>query len=176
MEPLSFNNLLFRTAFCCMACDGDIDAKEVTLLKTMCEKLPFLKDIDFKTESNILIEQINERGTDLLVEYLDSLKSTSLSEEEEITLIDYAIKMIKADEIIKYSEIKFFKNIRYRLKVSDEKLWERFSEEEYIERFLEKEIETQSLLDKITSQYLDIAKLPKFELISFDANLLETKL
>ena len=36
-----------------------------------------------------------------------------------------------------------------------------------IEQFLEKDIITESYLEKITNQYLDVAELPKFELISF---------
>ena len=37
-----------------------------------------------------------------------------------------------------------------------------------IEQFLEVDIITESFLDKITNQYLDLAKLPKFEHIRFD--------
>ena len=173
MEKVSFGNLLFHTAFCCMACDGDIDAEgEVPLLKSMCEKLPLLKDIDFQKDVNIFIGQINEQGKGFLMNYLNVLKNASLSEEEELILIDYAIQMIKADNIIQYSEVKFFKTIRHRLKISDEKILEKFPD---IEQFLEDDIETESLLDRITSQYLDIANLPTFEFISIDASLLEKK-
>jgi len=158
-----------------MACDGDIDPREVDAIKSMCEKLPIFENFDFQTEANILIKKINEQGKEFFLSYFNLLKKAILTEEEELTLIDIAIQVIWADEIVQYSEIKFFKNIRHRLKVSDEKILERFSEVEDIERFLEKEIETESLLGKITSQYLDIAQLPEFELMSFDVNLLETK-
>jgi len=157
-----------------MACDGDIDPREVVTIKSICEKLPLFENFDIQLEANLLIEKLNDRGNEFLLSYFNLLKNTTLTEEEELTLIDVAIQVIWADNIVQYSEIKFFKNIRHRLKVSDEKILERFSEVEDIERFLEKEIETESLLDKITSQYLDIAKLPKFEAISIDASLLET--
>ena len=32
---LNFNNLLLRTAFSCMACDGEIAPEEVALMKNM---------------------------------------------------------------------------------------------------------------------------------------------
>ena len=166
METTSFNNLLFRTAFCCMACDGAIDPKEVTTVKLICEKLSFFENFDFQTETNFLIKEINERGKEFLLSYFNLLNNVSLTEEEELALIDIAIQVIWADGILQYSEIKFFKNICHRLKVSDEKILERFSEVEDIERFFEKEIETESILDKITSQYLDIVQLPHFEPIS----------
>jgi hypothetical protein len=41
------------------------------------------------------------------------LGKSTLTEQEELTLIDFAIQTIKADEQIEYSEIKFFKNIRH---------------------------------------------------------------
>jgi len=172
METLSFKELIFRTAFCCMACDGDIDPREIVTIKSICEKLPLFENFNIQTEANILINKLNEQGKEFILSFFKLLEKTSLTEEEELNLIDIAQKVCWADEILNYSEIKFFKNIRHRLKVKDEKILERFSEVEDIERFLEKEIETESLLDKITNQYLDIAKLSKFEVIQVDKNLL----
>ena len=80
-----------------------------------------------------------------------------------LILIDIAIKTIKADDNIQYSEIKFFKNIRLRLKISDENILTVFPD---IEQFLENDIITESYLEKITNQYLDSAELPQFELIN----------
>jgi hypothetical protein len=74
---------------------------------------------------------------------------------------------MKADEQIEYSEIKFFKNIRHRLKVSDENILAAFPD---IEQFLEEDIVTESFLGKITSQYLEAADLPQFELIRIDTS------
>jgi len=166
-----FSNLLFQTAFCCMACDGEIDKEEeVPLLISMCEKIPILKGIDFQTEVNLLIDKLNKQGKEFMSDYLNELKNSSLMEEEGIILINYAIQMIKADNIIKYSEIKFFKAIRHRLKISDEKILEKHPD---FEPYLEKDIETESFLDIITKQYLDIAELPQFEAITIDASLLE---
>ena len=95
------------------------------------------------------------------------LEKSSLSEKEELTLIDFAIQTIKADEQIEYAEIKFFKNIRHRLKISDENILAVFPD---IEQFLEEDIMTKSFLDKITNQYLQSAEIPQFELLSLDAS------
>jgi hypothetical protein len=42
-----------------------------------------------------------------------------------------------------------------------------------IEQFLEQDIITDTFLDKITSQYLETADLPKFELISINTSSLD---
>lgn len=55
-------------------------------------------------------------------DYLSELSNAVLSDDEQITLIDLAIKMIEADKQVLYSEVKFFKKIRSRISVSDEQI------------------------------------------------------
>jgi uncharacterized tellurite resistance protein B-like protein len=167
METISFDKLLLKTAFCCMASDGHIDNREVALIKKMCENSPLFKDFDFQEEINSLLDKINTKGKEFISYYFDLLGKSSLTEKEELTLIDFAIQTIKADEVIEYAEIKFFKNIRHRLKISDENILEVFPD---IELFLEQDIVTESYLDKITNQYLESAEFPQFELISIDTS------
>ena len=163
MDTITFDNLLLKTAFCCMAADGKIDAREITLIKSMCEKFPLFANFNFKKEINLLVGKINSGGKSFIQYYFDLLKQTQLSEQEELILIDFAIQTINADEQVEYSEIKFFKNIRHRLKVSDEKILERFPS---IELYLEQDIIVEGFIDKITSQYFEMTELPQFDLIS----------
>ena len=163
METISFDKLLLKTAFCCMASDGNIDKREIALIKTMCANSPLFKDFNFQEEINFLINKINTRGKDFISYYFDLLGKSSLTEKEELTLIDFAIQTIKADEQIEYSEIKIFK-------ISDENILTVLPD---IEQFLEEDIVTESFLDKITSQYLEAAELPQFELITLDTNSID---
>lgn len=165
MEHISFDKLLLKTAFCCMASDGNIDNREITLIKSMCEKSSLFDDFNFQEEINGLVTKINTNGKEFISYYFDLLKANSLTQQEELTLIDFAIQTIKADEQIEYSEIKFFKNIRHRLQISDENILAVYPD---IEHFLEEDIITESFLDKITNQYLDLAELPTFEHINLE--------
>ena len=165
MEHISFDKLLLKTAFCCMASDGNIDNREITMIKSMCEKSSLFDDFNFQEEINKLVSKINTNGKEFISYYFDLLKVNSLTEQEELTLIDFAIQTIKADEQIEYSEIKFFKNIRHRLQISDENILAVYPD---IQQFLEEDIITESFLDKITNQYLDLAELPTFEHINLD--------
>jgi uncharacterized tellurite resistance protein B-like protein len=173
MEAISFDKLLLKTAFCCMASDGHIDNREISLIKSMCEKSTLFKDFNFQEEINSLVNNINTRGKEFIVNYFELLNESSLSENEELTLIDFAIQTIKADEQVEYSEIKFFKNIRHRLKVCDEKILEVYPD---IEMYLEEDIINESFLDKISKQYFDSAELPKFELLNISINSDENKI
>ena len=138
----------------------------------MCEKSPLFTNFNFKEEINQLVGKINSGGKSFIQYYFDLLKQTQLNEEEELTLIDFAIQTINADEQIEYSEIKFFKNIRHRLNVSDEKILARFPD---IEQYLEDDIITDTFLDKITSQYFEISELPQFDSISIADNSQDDK-
>jgi uncharacterized tellurite resistance protein B-like protein len=163
METISFDKLLLKTAFCCMASDGNIDNREIALIKSLCENSPLFKDYNFHEEINSMVNDINTGGKEFISNYFELLVKAILSDQEELTLIDFAIQTIKADEQIEYSEIKFFKNIRHRMKVSDETILIAFPD---VEQFLEEDIVTESFLDKITSQFLENAELPQFDLIS----------
>jgi uncharacterized tellurite resistance protein B-like protein len=163
METIAFDKLVLKTAFCCMASDGHIDKKEVDLIKKMCENSPLFEGFNFKEEINALVKKINTNGKEFLSYYFDLLKNTALTEKEELTLVDFAIQTIKADEQIEYSEIKFFKNIRHRLKITNENILKVFPD---IEDFLEDDFVTDIFLDKIANQYLETAVLPQFEFIS----------
>jgi len=171
METISFDRLLLKTAFCCMASDGDIDKREIALIKSMCSNSPLFANFNFEAEINILVTKLNTKGKEFISYYFDLLKHSTLTEQEELTLIDFAINTIKADDQIEYSEIKFFKVIRHNLKISDENILAVYPD---IEQFLEQDIITESYLEKITNQYLDTAELPQFELIhSFDSGSLD---
>lgn len=160
-----FDKLLLKTAFCCMASDGDIDKREIALIKSMCDNSPLFVSLNFQEEMNGLVTQLNAEGKAFISHYFDLLKNSSLTEQEELTLIDFAIKTIYADDVVEYAEIKFFKVIRHNLKLSDETILVHYPD---IEQFLGKDIVTASYLEKITRQYLNTAELPLFELISLE--------
>ena len=167
MDTITFDKLLLKTAFCCMAADGHIDSREITIIKTMCEKSPLFSNFNYAEEINQLVSKINNSGKAFIQYYFDLLKQAQLTEEEELNLIDFAIQTINADEQVEYSEIKFFKNIRQRLQISDENILNRSPE---IEQYLEDDISTDGFLDKIASQYFEATELPHFDLISIADN------
>ncbi len=163
MHNNSFDKLLLLTAFSCMASDGHIDKREITLVKSMCENSKLFDQINFQEEINILVDKINTRGKEFIENYFELLEKANLTKENELMLIDFAIQTINADEQIEYSEIKFFKNIRHRLKISNSEILLKFPE---IENLLEDDIAIDSFLTKLTNQYLDSVELPQFELLN----------
>jgi uncharacterized tellurite resistance protein B-like protein len=163
MEKVTFNKLLLNTAFCCMVIDSKIDKREVATIMSMCKKTPYYKHFNFEVEINALVTKINQGPKEYISSYLEMINNAALSENQELQLIEFALNTIKADEQIKFSEIKFFKIIRPCLKISNERILDVFPD---IGQFLVKGKLTESFIKKITTLYLDNIELPKFEFIS----------
>lgn len=163
MDTISFDKLLLKTAFCCMASDGHIDQREVEIIKSMCSNSSLFINFDFEAEINRLVDRINSEGGEFINKYFQLLKSSILSSDEELTLLDFAINTIRADEQIEYAEIKFFKIIWHHLAISEEIVTTKFPE---IEPYLEEDIETDSYLDKISKQFLASTNFPQFDSIT----------
>ena len=163
MEQISFNKLLLKTAFSCMACDGDIDKREVVLIKTMHQQKKIFGDIDINQELDNLLLEINRDGHKFLRSYFNELTSSELTEQNELKLIEAAIDAIKADNKVEYSEIKFFKVIRSKLKIDNEPILAIHPD---FEEYLEQDIISESYLARLQDDFFDTQTLPEFELIS----------
>ncbi|OEY72825.1 hypothetical protein [Salegentibacter salarius] len=162
MEALHFNKLLLKTAFSCMACDGDIDKREIKLIKRLHKDNKTFGEIDINTELNTLLLAINKDGHQFLKGYFNELTTTELTKANELKLIEVAIDTIKADEKVEYSEIKFFKVIRSKLKIKNERILEKHPD---FEDYLAQDIITDSYLSRLQDDFFDTHISNEFDLM-----------
>ncbi len=163
----AFNDFLLKTAFCCMASDGEIVQEEIDTIQQLCAKEALLKSFDFANEIKSFVAEINAKGKLFIEEYLNELSKTNFSEEEQLSLLHIAFHVIYADEKVEYSEVKFFKNIRSRLPISDEVIKEHFEIIPDLDIFLAQDIINNFSLEKITTQYFNSVEIPQFNLGDF---------
>lgn len=166
MEKTKFSKILLNTAFSCMACDGNIDKREVNLIKALEKNENLFGVENIEDTLNNLINNINEKGIDFLNEYIYQLKQLDLTENEEIQIIKTAIKTIEADEQIEYSEIKFFKIIRSELHVSNESILQVLP---HISEYLEQDIIGENFTARLIAEYFNEQSLPQFKNIHLDS-------
>jgi len=172
METLQFDKLLLKTAFSCMACDGDIDKREIKLIKRLHKEKKTFGNLDVNTEMDNLLIAINKDGHQFMRDYFDELTTSKLTESNELNLIEVAIDTIKADEKVEYSEIKFFKVIRSKLKIDNELILEKHPD---FEDYLEQDIITDSYLARLQDDFFDTHISNEFELISeIDDDILDS--
>lgn len=127
---MKINELYLKTVFCCMACDGDIAKEEVSLLRNVTNGSELFSGLDVQSFVNGYVNMINKERITFLSNYLKEVADTVLSDEQALTLVKLAIDTIEADNNIEYSEVRFFKKIRKRLSISDEKILEAMPDKE----------------------------------------------
>jgi len=172
MENNKFYKLLLKTTFSCMACDGDIDKREIKLIKRLHKQNKTFGKIDVEKELNNLLLMINKDGHQFMRDYFEELTSSSLSESNELKLIEVAIETIKADDKVEYSEIKFFKVIRSKLRIGNEQILEKNPD---FEDYLEEDIITDSYLARLQDDFFDTHETSEFNLISeIDNDILDS--
>ena len=190
METQDFEKLLVKSAFSCMVCNGEIDKNEMELIKSLFRSSSFQATISIDELLNKFITEINSQGNDFLRIFLKDLRIAVLTEEEELKLIDFCLKTIYSDFDVDYKEIKFFKIIRSKLKVSNERIVEKFPTKDIfleksfeiikeklpsIEQFLEEDIVTEKYIDRLKDDFFSNSTLPQFETIkTFDNGFLDS--
>lgn len=148
--------LYLKTLFCCSVCDGEIAPEEISLVKQLSLNNSAFDGLDVENILNSYVERINNQGSIFLKDYLNEVVNASLTDDEQVKLIEFAIKMIEADNQILYSEVKFFKKIRNRLDISDESILTKLpNTEDY-------------LLPDIMVEEKDFEDVGNFDKISFE--------
>lgn len=94
---MNIKELYLKTIFCCIACDGDIAKEEIALVQKMVSEDETFDGIDVKSLLDKWITDINENGTSFLRTYLSELADSNLTEQEQLTITDLAIKAIEAN-------------------------------------------------------------------------------
>lgn len=141
---MALNELYLRTAFCCMACDGEIADEEVALLNKLALTEQVFGDLDIQMSINNYIESINKLGKVFLEEYLEDVRNACLDDSSSLQLAKIAIDTIEADNQVEYSEVSFFKRIRKQLSIKDEVILEAMPDKE---DYLLPDVETEDIFD-----------------------------
>lgn len=159
---MNISEIYLLTAFACSACDGDIAPEEVTLVKNWSEKSNLFGNLDVEATINDYVKAINNNGNRFLREYLQNLKNSQFSKEEQIEIVRIAIEMIEADGQILYSEVKFFKKIRPCLSITDEEILEVLPDKE---EFLLPDIKTTDFFfdDEIKFEEINFSNIFRAE-------------
>ena len=173
LEKGDFQRLLFRTAFCLMACDGHIDEREVKEIKAMNKSASYFQGIDLTDELETLIANLKEKGKQFVDELCVNLDKLNISYIQELLILEVALRIIYADTRVDENEIKFLRFIRSKLNVHDEIIRDRFGVVEYL---FDKDY-SQDIIQKETfSDLLSTINMPELtQLSEIDFSDIESK-
>lgn len=159
MEKTEFKKLLFKVAFCTMACDGHIHKKEIEELKIIDKKTSFFEAIDLSDELSQLIDDFKSKGTKVIEELFFTLRETKLNPIQELIVLEVALRIINADERHDENEIKFIHLLRSKLELHDQTINDRFGEVEILHT---NEYSRNIIIGKSDLEFAEHVKLPEF--------------
>ncbi len=168
MDKIEFKKLLFKVAFCTMACDGHIDKREIEEMKIMDTNTSFFDAIDLSTELSQLIDEFHDKGTKVIEELFEALRNNKLNPIQELLVLEVALRIICADEKHDENEVKFIHLLRAKLDLHDETISDRFGEVNILHT---NEYSKNIVAGKSEIEYSESIKLP--ELVDLEEVLLD---
>lgn len=141
MQTEDFKKLLFKIAFCVMACDGNIDESEIEEMKKIDLSTTYFNDIDLSIELDNLISDLKNKNVKIVKNLFDSLRENTLSISQELLILEVTLRIINADNIIDENEVRFLNLIRSKLDVADKIISERFGKISYLKNLNYEEIQ-----------------------------------
>ena len=126
MHKTEYQRLLFHTAMCVMACDGEIHDDEVREIKLAFEATQFFNNLDYETEIKLVLDSFHRSEKDFFVNCIEELKSAELNPVQALQVLEVSLRIIYADNRIDENEMAFLRLIKENLGVPSEIFKSRF--------------------------------------------------
>lgn len=167
MDALEFKKLLFKTAFCCIACDGHIDDMEIKEMHKLDRDTSYFGDVDLSDELNALIEDLKQNGTRVISNLFKEIQENEINPVQELLLLEITMRLIYADEQIKENELKFLRLLRSKLEVFDEIIIERFGRKNLL---FDKDNAKSIITEAELAEGIKLPEMKEFENLSISFN------
>lgn len=132
MELLKFKELLIDIAVCAIACDGDVDDKEINALHKIEKDSPYFSVIDLSTTLDKSLNECKNNFNSFKADVFSKLENNNLNVVQELTVLEISLRIIAADEIEEESEKSFINELRSYLKLEDFLIAQRFGDISYL--------------------------------------------
>ena len=160
LEKQQFQKLLFKVAFCTIACDGHIDEMEIKEMKAMDKSTSYFQGIDLSDELDNLLVTLKDKGKHIIDELYDYLKATKLNLVQELLILEVAFRLAMANKEMDENEIKFIRFLRSHLNLYDEIIRDRFGAVEYL---FDKDYSQDIVKNETHSDLLSTISIPEMK-------------
>ena len=162
LEKQQFQHLLFKVAFCTIACDGHIDEKEIKEMKAMDKSAAYFQGIDLSEELDNLLLSLKKKGKHIIDELYAYLKATKLNPVQELLILEVAFRLAMANELMDENEIKFIRFLRSHLDLHDEIIRDRFGTVKYL---FDKDYSQDIIKSETYNDLLSTISIPEINVI-----------
>lgn len=126
METTKFKKLLFSIACSAIACDGQVDEREVRELKYLAKSTTYFKGVDLTRKLDRFVESFKDNPEETIENIISQLKDSFLNPVEEMLVLEIVLRLVYSDTRIDEKEIAFIKSIRESLTLDDDIITQRF--------------------------------------------------
>ena len=120
MDKNEFSKTLLNIAFAATVCDGDIDDREMDLIKNLEKEDFYIKGQDLEGEIDKIFEIAKTDFLEYSNQVINEIYTLRLSPTEKMVIINLAIAIVRADNKMQEQEIKFIKSLILNLQLLDE--------------------------------------------------------
>ena len=116
-----------RVAYGCIACDGDVDASEVSCLRSIAVQMG--QPVDEVDATLLAVHQefsMDSRG--MVEQAWNRLQSRGLQHGDALLLLDMLVQLVEADGAIRPNEIQFVRDLVHSLALDRPRLREEHPE------------------------------------------------
>mgnify|MGYP000232159760 CR=1 FL=1 len=128
MDKVLYQKILFRTAMCVMACDGEIHDDEIRELELAFEQTGFFQKLIFKDELESAVNDFERDEKQVVIDYFALISSSSFNPVQRLQVLEIILRIIYADHRIDENELHFLRIVKSKLNVPDEIFYKRFGE------------------------------------------------
>ena len=132
MDKTKFKRLLFDIACCTMACDYDIDEREIRELKYIEKTTHYFTGIDLTDRLDRFLDSFNDNPNDAIENNFIKLMESNLNPVQEMLVLEISLRIVYADAKIDPHEVDFVKKVRSFLSIGDDIIKERFGEIDFL--------------------------------------------
>lgn len=167
LEKQEFQKLLFRVAFCTIACDGKIDEMEINEMRIMDKSVAYFQGIDLSDELNDLVKLLKEHGKKIIDEMVNQIRTSNLSLIQALLILEVAFRLAYANKEEAENERKFIRFLRSSLNIPDQIIRDRFGVVDFLfDKDYSKDIvKTETQTDLLSS--IKIPEMKELESVDF---------
>jgi uncharacterized tellurite resistance protein B-like protein len=126
MNLIEYQRLVLVNALNVIACDGDIDDREVEELRRMTTATPYFDELNVEEELAAALRALSEGGPGAIDRALEDLCSAEMTDRQRLKLLEVLLRVIHADDVVREAECAYLQRAREALEVPIEVLARHF--------------------------------------------------
>ena len=162
MDKELFNKQMLQTAFCVMACDGEIHELEIQEIQEIGASTPYFGDLEVKLGIETLLTELKSKGRAFFSDYFEDLEKQDIDDIQKLLLFEVALRIVYADKKVDENEVRVLRALKKRLGLMEELILDRFGEVKALG--IQKDRAYESLSSTELADAFTVGEIPELKL------------